>query len=246
MPNKSLQWTQTSCAPELRRSARRLMRLHFGKVPEEAEFEPLRDGWTPLKEPKSVWITQLLALPVAFVLVLAVAILWWLTNPVTSLTLTITTGSLHWLLIGMSVVIVAHESLHLIVHPGLGTSKASIAGFWPSKLIFYAHYEGAVSRNRFLAILSTPFIVLSIIPIIVSSVFRIWPPWLIAVSLVNAFSACVDILGIFIVLCQVPSKGLIRNKGWRSFWRVEYSQLFESAEPGDSFDPQIASRSSVE
>ena len=65
------------------------MRLHLGKVPEEGEFEPLHDGWTPLKEPKSVWITQLLALPVAFLLVLVVAVLWWLTNPVTSLTLTI-------------------------------------------------------------------------------------------------------------------------------------------------------------
>jgi hypothetical protein len=41
-----------------------------------------------------------------------------------------------------------HELLHLLAHPKAGLSSKSVMGFWPKQMIAYAHYEGALSRNR--------------------------------------------------------------------------------------------------
>jgi len=35
----------------------------------------------------------------------------------------------------------------------------------------------------------------------------------------NAFSSGGDILGVILVLKQVPQKGIIKNKGWKSYWK---------------------------
>lgn len=206
------------------------MRLHFGKVPEDVSFDPMQGGWIPLKEPQSVWFAQLLSLPLAIIATFVVGVLWWLINPVKSISLTIDLWVLLWLAIGVWPIIVVHESLHLVVHPSFGLTESSVVGVWPSKLAFYVNYEGPMSRSRFLTKLATPFIVLSILPIPVSLLLGTTPAWLIAVSLINAFCACMDIFGILLILFQVPSVAQIRNKGYKSFWLVEDSQVIHETE----------------
>ena len=38
--------------------------------------------------------------------------------------------------------VVIHELIHASLHPEHGRSHSSILGFWPSRLLFYAHFDG--------------------------------------------------------------------------------------------------------
>jgi hypothetical protein len=49
--------------------------------------------------------------------------------------------------------VVVHELIHAMVHPHGGKSDTTILGLWPSRLLFYAHYDGELTRYRFIAIL---------------------------------------------------------------------------------------------
>jgi hypothetical protein len=93
-----------------------------------------------------------------------------------------------------------HELLHIAAHPAAGRSSQSIVGFWPSRVLFYAHYDGELTRNRFVAILLSS-------------------GWIAFISTFNAFLACVDVLGAGMVLFQIPATAVVRNQGWRTYWR---------------------------
>jgi hypothetical protein len=92
--------------------------------------------------------------------------------------------------------------------------------------MFYAHYEGAVSRNRFLSILAAPYLVLAWPPVIIlalisTSVAIVYVEILVMVALVNSVLPAGDILGFFLLVSQVPSSACVKNKGWKSYWKIE-------------------------
>ena len=83
----------------------------------------------------------------------------------------------------------------------------------------YAHYEGELSRNRFVAILLLPIIILSLLPMLLAIGLQSASyAWAFASSL-NALFACVDVFGAAMVLCQVPRGATLRNQGWRTYWK---------------------------
>jgi hypothetical protein len=106
------------------------------------------------------------------------------------------------------------------MHPKFGTSDKSFLGFWPARMIFYAHYAGILSRNRFLAILGMPIIMLSILPLLACSVIGHASVTIAFMSCFNMLAAGGDIFAILILLFQVPSGALVRNKGWRTYWKL--------------------------
>jgi hypothetical protein len=114
--------------------------------------------------------------------------------------------------------VIAHELIHALVHPMAGRSPRSILGFWTS-LGFYAHYDGEMSRNRLVACLLMPLLVLSIVPLLVSAVTQVSSAWVAFVSAFNAFCACVDLLLAGSVLIQIPATAIVRFKSWRIYWR---------------------------
>src|SRR6185436_13516544 len=103
-------------------------------------------------------------------------------------------------------------------HPMAGFSPHSTLGFWPS-LGFYADYDGEMSRNRLVACLLMPLLILSIIPLLVSAVTQVSPGWVAFVSALNALAACVDMLLAGSILIQIPATAIVRFKSWRIFWR---------------------------
>ena len=56
-----------------------------------------------------------------------------------------------------------HELTHALFHPACGLSDKTIIGLWLSKGLFYAYYEGPMTRNRFLMVYAGPFVVLSLL-----------------------------------------------------------------------------------
>ncbi len=88
-------------------------------------------------------------------------------------------------------------------------------------MLFYAYYNGPMSRDRFLLVFAMPFLVISVLPLLIAAVLAL-PEIVTSIlawfSIWNAIFACGDILGFVLILFQVPRRSLIRNKSWRSFW----------------------------
>ena len=205
------------------------MRLHYGPIPETPNFHPDAEGWTPLREPSAglfVWIAS----GVGIVSGIVAAFAWAAILPDgVNLSYTIRGNDPRpWLsaLAGLAIVfgflaalIAFHELLHAAVFPGWWLSPRTLIGVWPSKGMFYAHYEGPLSRNRFLLVLLTPLAVLSVLPWLAEAIFQTGWALLPVISVVNAMAAGGDIFAAALIAWQVPAGATMQNQGWRSWWR---------------------------
>ena len=187
------------------------MRFVLGSPPStEITIGP---SWNALREP-SPWAMQALALPVGAALAFAVLYVWvrWAPTPPFAFE-----GSLKVLVV-LALLVAFHEALHALAHPSFGLSRKSAVGFWPSRLLFYAHYEDSMSRNRLIFILLMPTLVLSFLPLLLASSLQIQSGWLLFISCLNALLAGVDILGVLLLLVQVPASATVQNEGYKTYW----------------------------
>ena len=189
------------------------MRFHLGAIPSSPDFVP-DASWKSLRQP-SPWIEKLLLLPIGVVAAVVVAELWFLVTPLRDITPAM---SLPAFLLSFAGMVVVHELIHALVHPMAGRSPHSILGFGPS-MGFYAHYDGELSRNRLVAILLMPLLIISIVPLLVSAVTQVSSGWVAFVSAFNAFCACADMLEAGLVLFQIPATGNVRYRSLRIYWR---------------------------
>ena len=139
------------------------MRLHYGAIPENQDFNPEAEGWLNVHEPGPIAI-QFIAFPVAIILLFIWAVCIFSFQPYYLF------SQVAKIDIGFLVIFILffplHEFLHALVHPNWGLSSNIIIGLWLSKGLFYAHYEGVMSRNRLLLDLVMPFILLGVLPTI--------------------------------------------------------------------------------
>ena len=189
------------------------MRFHLGAKPSSPDFVP-DPSWRLLRAPPPR-LRNLLALPVGIVAAVVVAVLWFLVTPLRDITPAM---SLPAFLLSFAGLVVVHELIHALAHPMAGRSPHSILGFWPS-VGFYAHYDGELSRNRLVAILLMPLLIISIVPLLVSAVTQVSSGWAAFVSAFNAFCSCADMLEAGLVLFQIPATGIVRYRSLRIYWR---------------------------
>ena len=112
-----------------------------------------------------------------------------------------------------------HEIIHALAHPGLGFSSRTILGVWPKKFLFYAHYMEEISRNRLILIMLMPFITLSILPLALHVVYPFESRIMSLASVMNALVSCGDLVGVMIILSQLKSTAVLKNQGYRTWWR---------------------------
>lgn len=165
----------------------------------------------------SPWMGQLIALPIGIVLAGVLAFLWFLITPLRN---GFRLLSLPEFLLLFVCLLVVHELVHAAVHPMSGRSPHSILGCWPSRGVFYAHYDGELTRSRFVAILLMPFVVISILPLAFCAVTGIVSTWIAIVSVTNVLAGCMDMLGVMLILSQIPALGILRNRGWKTYWKM--------------------------
>ena len=212
------------------------MRFLAGTFPTSPDFVP--DGsWKSLREP-GPWLVQLIALPIGALATATVLFFWLTTTPLAEAALRTKFWFFFWffrplggvklpitlwvffpvlfvLIVG---VIVIHELVHAAAHPDGGRSPHSLLGFWPSRLILYAYYDREVTRNRFVAILLMPVLVITVLPLLIAGLTQMSSGWLAFASSFNAILSCADILGAGLVLFQIPPRAVVRNKGWSTHW----------------------------
>ena len=190
------------------------MRFHLGAIPDSPDFVP-DVSWRPLRQAPAPWIENLLALPIGIVAAAIVAVLWFVLTPLSDITPPM---AVPMFLLAFAGLVVVHEGIHALVHPMSGRSPRSILGFW-SSLGFYAHYDGEMSRNRLVACLLMPLLIISIFPLLVSAFTQVSSGWVAFVSALNALCACMDILLAGLILYQIPATAIVRFKSWRIYWR---------------------------
>lgn len=196
------------------------MRFHLGGIPAPRDFVP-DDSWKQLREP-GPWLMQLLALPIGIGLALLVGALWiWATPLPVEFFKSRAFPSLG--LVSLAGLVAVHELIHAMAHPQGGKSDRTVLGFWPSRLLFYAHYDGELTRNRFLAILAMPTLVISLLPLAVALVTRQSHGLVAWLSSMNILFACGDLFGVLLLVFQVPPHAVCHNSGWRTFWRPPVS-----------------------
>lgn len=218
------------------------MRFHLGPVPDD--FTP-DSSWRPLREPGPVML-QVFALPVALGNLVLFAWGWQRVGGVTSLrigghqaaleqTMATSAGETSLridgdqaglffaaLVLSIPALVVVHELLHAVVHPGAGRSAATVLGAWPRRLLFYAHYAGSLSRDRYLAVFAMPFLLISVLPLIIAATGLLPPAaafWAAWFSIWNAMFACGDCIGFALLLFQVPRAAMVQNQSWSTYWR---------------------------
>lgn len=187
------------------------MRLHIGEIPDSPDFIP-DTTWTLMPEP-TPWVMQVLALPVGLGFASVLAVLWMTLTPLGRAPAP-SVGQLFGTLLAT---VPAHEALHVAMHPRTGDS---IVGFWPSRLLFYTHYHNQLACRRFLAVLLTPVVLLSLVPLAVCALTSTASAFLAAASVVNALFASGDLFAAGLVLARVPRDATLRNKGWRVYWKM--------------------------
>lgn len=189
------------------------MRFHLGAIPSSPDFVP-DASWRSLRQPSS-GLEKLLLLPIGVVAAVVVAGLWFLVTPLRDITPAM---SLPAFLLSFAGMVVVHELIHALVHPRAGRSPHSVLGFAPS-VGFYAHYDGELSRNRLVAILLMPLLIISLVPLLVSAVTQVSSGWAAFVSAFNALCACADMLEAGVVLFQIPATGIVRYQSLRIYWK---------------------------
>lgn len=184
--------------------------------PDNPDFEPaIEGGWQRLPEPpaealpRQAGIAMLLSLPV-------VVLAWWCL-PGWQEPDALAAGI--WAVVLMLPLVVVHEAIHLLLHPGLGRSDQSVVGGSSRHGAIYAMYFGEMSRARYTTILLAPFAVLTVLPWLACLALGRWDPWLAGVSLLNAMFACGDLLGAWLVLRGSPAAARLRNRGYYTWWR---------------------------
>lgn len=160
----------------------------------------------------------LAACPIGMVAAGMVTILWLAITPFQLRDVTFTM-SWRGLLFSFAVMAVVHELLHLVVHPMSGRSPHSIVGAGGPTTGVYAHYAGEMTRNRFVAILLMPLVIISFVPLLVAAVAQVSSGWIAFVSASNAFVAFLDIFDAGLVLFQIPVMAPVRCRGLKVYWR---------------------------
>jgi len=202
------------------------MRIHVGAIPEE--FSP-DSSWRPMREPGPM-VAQFLALPLGVLLMMLTGYFW-----VGRMQVRVPILTPHEILIyavgvmlAFPVLIALHEFIHATFHPRSQGGSDTIVGVWPRRLLFYAHYMGPLSRERFATILIAPLLIISGVPVIVEWLTPIPGPFpflfAFASSVINATCSCGDVLGVALLLWQVPRGATVRNRGWRTYWKSGASE----------------------
>jgi len=190
-----------------------MTRICVGPLPQSPEFHPRELGWVQLRE-GSPMRAQLTAFPIGIGILGLLYFAWVTWAPAAVILPDSVLGRLG----ALFCVIVVHELLHAVAHPGLGLSSDTCLGFWPKQATCYAHYVGAMPRNRLIVVLLLPLLLISLAPLLLSIALSMPIPYGAFVSPANGLLACVDVLGVGLLAVQVPPSAVVRNQGWVTWW----------------------------
>ena len=185
--------------------------MRSARVPATAGFFcPHDDGWKHLPEPHAAQIGVLAA---GAMLCVTTLVLWLLLAPFKPIPLDFVP-----LLLALSIAVVLHEITRAAVFTWGNPAARRVEIVW-RRYVPHLRYEGAVSRARYLAMLTAPFLAISLAPIAAAVLLRIGSGDLVLIALVNAFISGADLVAFLIVREQVPAHAVVRRQGDYLLWK---------------------------
>ncbi len=116
--------------------------------------------------------------------------------------------------------ILLHEALHALPAMIAGASSGVVVGFWPRHLVPYVAYTGSLSREAQLVSGASPFVVLTLLPFVVSLAIPAVAWWMVGLSVLNVLGSAADLIMLWLLMRQVPRGAVIRNQGFTTWWRA--------------------------
>lgn len=189
------------------------MKFIYNKFPDDIDFVPDEDtSWTPLKETDNLWIAQLQSLPFMFFnMAFVIAIMWLMGFPFEF------NGKL--MLLSFLIFMPIHEIIHALFFPESLKSNNIYLGVYIKTFALFAAYIGEMPRNRFILTLAAPLIIITIAGLVLL-IFTDGNSLVQHIIVFNVMGACVDCLGIYLVLKQIPKEAMVKNKKIRTYWRL--------------------------
>jgi hypothetical protein len=188
------------------------MKFLVDKFPENKDFEP-DQTWTMLRESTNLWIIQLRALPFIFINAFMTILILRLLN-------------IHFhynasaMLAACVIIIPAHELIHALFFPERLGSEKVYFGYISNGFAFYTSYIGEMKRSNLIVVMLAPLVIISLVGYLF--LLTVGDNSLVEhIILVNAIGSCVDCLGVFLILRQVPQHAFLRFKEIRTYWRTE-------------------------
>lgn len=188
----------------------------------ERHSQLITEQWTVLHEPKSLFSTIMLSVPlmvINFFITLAIIGLFTPISPSmfginpSLISLNINFGAILVLI----VLVITHELLHLVFIPGFRRSKKTYLGI--TYFGGFVYSEENISKMRYVFITIAPFVSISVLlPILLGSL-SLLTPYLMFLIFLNSMASSVDILTLILILYQVPSGSYITANGTRSYWK---------------------------
>jgi hypothetical protein len=185
-------------------------------------LELIKNGWVPLKEPKSLISAILLSMPLMIVAaIISIGIInifstislrdFGMTSD--SISITINYGIIFLIIL----LIVLHELIHLIFIPNFLTSKKTYIGI--TLLGGFVVTEEEIVKSRYIFITIAPFMTISIILPLILGVSGQLTPTLIVLIILNSMASSVDLLNLLLIIKQVPKNSILKSNGPYTYWK---------------------------
>lgn len=194
----------------------------FPKSNSSLHLDLIKNGWVPMKEPKTLISAILLSVPLMVVnAIISIGVInifstislsdFGLLSD--SISITINLGIIFWLVL----LLILHELLHLIFIPNFIKSEKTFVGF----TLFggFVITEEEVSKSRYIFITIAPFMIISIILPLILSVFGLLTTTLKFLIILNAMASSVDMLNLLLIMKQVPKNATLKSNGPDTYWK---------------------------
>lgn len=184
----------------------------------------LKDAWIKIKEPKNLLSAIVFSFPLMLALSAVIVWLAYLLSPElfsffksNSFNITIQFNiKLLPFIIAIFVYMFLHEIIHAVFIPNFMKSDKT---FWGLNGVFgFVFTTEPIRKFRFIIISSMPFILLSIVALVVFYLIGYLNRYTFALCLINAAGSCVDFLNIILICFQVKSGRFIINNGFETFY----------------------------
>ena len=116
-------------------------------------------------------------------------------------------------------VVAAGMLLQISTYPGMGLTKNSVLGVWPSRLTPYTAHLSKVTKGHIVASLLLPLVVLALSPLVVASVTRISSGWLVFGSCASAAIFSINIV-LAVPALRLPKRSVVAGRGFQAYWKV--------------------------
>ncbi|WAM32795.1 DUF3267 domain-containing protein [Caldicellulosiruptor morganii] len=188
------------------------MKFRIGKPPINENVNVTE--WIPVKEPKNIWVTQILSMPIGLI---TAGLIFFISYYFKGIKLP---KPILIYPFAIFLVILLHELIHAMCFPGSIFSENTVIGYWPEAGVYYVHSNEALKRNRYLLVYVAPFFILSVIPTIIMLFLNfIRNDLILLIALLNAIGSCVDIFFTILVLLQVPKEAILVNSEEKTYWK---------------------------